>query len=113
MNELTAKAFATATASVAVFGLTWWAVAAALVGAVASYHFEPEKRPKGLGKTIFGIFAMGFLAAIVASQIHKVPGFGWSGEILVEVRAGFLGVTIRFLYEQGKRLLRAYKTTGA
>jgi len=112
MNELASKGVATAAASVAVFGLTWWAVSAALVGAFASYHFEPEKRPQGLGKMIFGIFAMAFFAALLAVAIPKVPLFSWSSEILVEVRAGLLGLTIRFIYEQGRRMLRGYRPRG-
>lgn len=112
LSIVVAKALATAGASVAVFGLSWWALAAALVGAFASYHFEPEQRPRGLGKMLFGIFAMAFAAAMLAVAAPAVPLFVWTGQIAVEVRAGLLGLTIRFIYEQGKRLTRGYKSSG-
>lgn len=112
-DVLATKVIATGSAAtIAAFGLTWWAVAAAITGAFASYHFEPEQRPKGLGKLLFGIFAMGFVAALLSSAVPKVPMFAWTGEIPVEVRAGLLGVSIRFLYEQGRRLAQGYKKTG-
>lgn len=99
-----AKGVATAGAAVAVFGLTWWAVAAAVLGAIASYHFEPEQKPKGALKLAFGIVAMGFAAAMLAVALPHVPMLGWSGAILVEVRAGLLGLTVRWLLEQAKRI---------
>lgn len=112
MSVIVTKGLATAAASVAVFGLTWWAIAAALIGAFASYHFEPERRPKGLSKLVFGIFAMGFAAAFTAVAIPHFPLFAWTAAISVEVRAGLLGLSIRFIFEQWKRLARSYKVEG-
>lgn len=98
------KAVATAGAAVIAAGLTWWAIAAAIVGAVASLHFEPEHVPAKLSRLIFGIFAIGFAAALVAAAAPAFPGFAWTGRIPVEVRAGLLGLSVRFLFEWGKRL---------
>lgn len=110
MNEqFFSKALATASMSVAVFGLNWWAIAAALIGAMASYHFEPEKQPKGLGKLVFGIFAMAFASAMLAVALPSIPLCSWTGDIAIEVRSGLLGISIRFIWEQGRRIGRAYK----
>lgn len=105
---LAAKAVATAGAAIAVFGLTWWAVAAAVVGAVASYHFEPEQKPKGAITLVFGIIAMGFAAAMLAVALPSIPLCGWTGDIPVEVRAGLLGLSVRWIIEQAKRVGGAY-----
>ena len=105
---LAAKGVATAGAAIAVFGLTWWAVAAAVIGAVASYHFEPEQKPKGAVKLVFGIVAMGFAAAMLAVALPSVPFCGWTAEIPVEVRAGLLGLSVRWIIEQGKRIGGSY-----
>lgn len=70
---IAAKAIATAGAAVAVFGLTWWALVAALIGAAASYHFEPEQVPSKASRLVFGIVAMGFAAALAAVAF---PHFG-------------------------------------
>lgn len=108
-SALLAKAVATAGAAIAVFGLSWWAIAAALIGAIASFHFEPEHAPKGALKLAFGIVAMGFAAAFVAVALPNIPLMGWSDGILIEVRAGLLGLTIRWLVEQGKRIASGWQ----
>lgn len=97
------KAVATAVAAATAFGLTWWAITASFVGAVASLQFEPEETPSKLPKLIFMIFATGIAAALVAVALPSVPMFAWTGNILLEVRAGLLGLTVRFLYGFGKR----------
>lgn len=104
---LGSQAVATAGAAAVTFGLTWWAVAAAIVGAVAALHFEPEYVPARVPRLIFGIFATGVAAALVAVAAPHFPGFGWSGQIPIEVRAGLLGLSIRYLFEWGKRLTGA------
>lgn len=81
-----------ATGAAAAFGLTWWAVVAALIGAAASYHFEPEQQPGTVRRLIVGILVLAFSAALLASAMPHVPGFGWAGNVLIEVRAGLLGV---------------------
>ena len=109
---LLAKAIATAGAAIAVFGLTWWAVAAALIGAVASYHFEPEHRPKGALKLAFGIFALGVAAALTAVALPQIPFMGWTEGIVIEVRAGLLGLSIRFLIDRAKQVLASWSPAG-
>jgi hypothetical protein len=107
-----AKAVATAATAAGAFGLTWWAVAAALVGAAAAYHFEPEQVPAKVPRLIFGIFATGFAAAFAAVAAPHIPFMGWTDAIPIGVRAGLLGLTIRFLIDQGKRLARGWRQTG-
>lgn len=87
-----------ATAAAIAFGLNGWAVAAALAGAAASVHFEKEAEPSTLLRLLLGITAMGFLAAMLASALPKIPGFAWTGDISVAVRAGILGVFVNQLY---------------
>lgn len=87
-----AKSVASGAAAVAIFGLTWWAWAAAFIGAAASYHFETDKAPETLLKLALGIAAVGFAAAMFASAIPHWPMFGWTGNVLVEVRAGIMGL---------------------
>ncbi len=106
------KTVATAGTAAAAFGLSWWAVAAALTGAFAAYHFEPERKPEGLGKLIFGIFSVGFGAALLAVAAPAFPLMDWADKIQLEVRAGLLGLSFRLLFEQGRRISRGYKTTG-
>lgn len=103
--DAAAKAVTTAGVAASLFGLTWWAVAFAVIGAAASYHFEPKKLPAKATRLALGILATAFAAAIVATALPHVPGCKWSGDIDVEIRAGILGLTVRVLYEQGRRLL--------
>lgn len=110
--SITAKAVATAGVAAAAYGLTWWAVAAALIGSAVSYHFEPEQRPKRALNLAFGIFAMGFAAAFTAVAIPHVPLFGWSVDVPIEVRAGLLGLFIRVLIEKGKQRIFGAKAEG-
>lgn len=105
MLALGAKVIATAVTAATMFGLTWWAIAAAVVGAAASYHFEPEQVPSKLPRLFFSIFAVGFFAALAAVAAPHVPGLHWTGDILLGVRAGLLGLTVRLLYGYGKRWL--------
>lgn len=88
-------------------GLTWLAVAAAIVGAVAALHFEPEHVPARVPRLIFGVLATGVAAALVAVAAPHFPGFGWSGEVPIEARAGLLGLSLRYLIDWGKRLTGA------
>lgn len=110
--SVTAKAVATAGVAAAAYGLTWWAVAAALIGSAVSYHFEPEQRPKRAVSLAFGIFAMGFAAAFTAVALPHIPLFGWSENIIIEVRAGLLGLFVRVLIEKGKQRILGAKADG-
>lgn len=76
----------------AAFALTPWAVVAALVGAAVSLHFQEAAGAKGIGRLLLGIGALAFLAAMIAAGVPHAPGFGWTEQIPIAVRAGFLGV---------------------
>ena len=93
----------------AAFGLTWWAWAAALGGAAASYHFENEKEPATLIKLVVGILAVGFAAAMLASALPYFPGMTWTSAILIEVRAGLLGLVANPGIQLFRRLISSWK----
>lgn len=97
------KAVATAISAVAMFELTWGAIAAAIVGAAASYHFEAEQKPAKLPRLFFDIFATGFAAAFAAVAAPHVPLLAWSADIPLGIRAGLLGLLVRPMYHFGKR----------
>lgn len=99
------KAVSTGGVGAAMLTLSPWAWAAALIGAALSFYFEPEKTPKEVRKLLFGIVATGFAAALVAAAAPHVPLLGWTENIDVGVRAGLLGLSVRFLMEQGKKRL--------
>lgn len=91
MTATVAKAVGGASLSAA-FALTPWAVAAAIVGAATSLHYQDGAAAKGVVRLLLGIFALGFLAAMIAAGIPHVPACGWTENIPVAVRAGFVGV---------------------
>ena len=105
------KAVSTAGVSVAFFTLTPWTWAAALLGAAASYYFEPEHTPATARKLVFGIMAMGFAGALFGAALPHVPFMAWSANVDVTVRAGLCALSIRYLFTQGKRLLSGWKRT--
>jgi hypothetical protein len=99
VGVLAAKSAATAgTAVAAVFGLTWWAVAASLVGAVMSLHFERPAAGSTVWRVLLQIAALGFLAAFLAVFLPYIPLFGWTApealpsDVALVVRAGLLGI---------------------
>jgi hypothetical protein len=108
---LAAKAVSTGAGAWALLGISPWAWVAAFIGAVASYYFEPEHTPGGALKVLFGVFAMGFAAALVAAVLPFLPlGIGAvANQVSLEVRAGLMGLTIRFLFETGRRLGRSWR----
>ncbi|MDI9240753.1 hypothetical protein QLQ15_17760 [Lysobacter sp. LF1] len=93
-------------------GLTWWAIASALIGAAASFYFEPEQLPDKALKLLGGILAIAFCAVLLSIAVPHVPLFGWTENVPIAVRAGLLGVSVRFLIEQGKRIGRNWKPSG-
>lgn len=101
-----AKAAATSgVAAAGAFGLTWWALAAALAGAVLSLHFERAQAPSTLWRLLFGIVALGFLAALLAAfTSHLPPILGFSlSEVPIAVRAGLLGLFASPIYRRLRR----------
>lgn len=96
---LVAKSAGTAgAAAAAAFGLTWWAVAAALLGAVASLHFEKPATGSTVVSVILQIFSLAILAAFLGAAVPHIPGFGWTEpasmpkEVALVVRTGLLGI---------------------
>lgn len=109
-----AKVLATGGASAGLFGLTPWGWAAALIGASLSYYFEPEQTPDKAVKIAFGVLAMAFFAGMAAVLMPHVPWFGIgdaASKAPPEALAGVLGLSIRFIWEQGRRLGAAKKPT--
>lgn len=84
-------------------------ISAAVIGAIVAYSFDDERPPKGAIGMMFGIFAAGFAAALVAAAVPAVPWLAWTGQIDIALRAGLFGLTIRFLIAQGKRLLAGWR----
>lgn len=100
---IAAKSVATGGAAVMMFGLTWWAVAIALVGAALSLHFEPEQLTVKVTRLVFGVLAVGFVAAVLAAALPHFPLIAWTADVPVEIRAGLLAVVVRPGYALGKR----------
>ncbi len=99
VSALAVKSAGTAGAGLAMaFGLTWWAIAAALAGALVSLHFEKPAAGSTVWRVLLQIFALGFLAAFLAVALPHFPLFGWTSaaglpqEVALAVRAGLLGV---------------------
>lgn len=104
-----AGGMASGATAMAVFGLSWWAWAAAMVGAAAQFHFELDRAPETLLKLVIGIAAVGFAAAMLASGIPHFPYMGWTSNILVEVRAGLLGLVANPAIHLLRRLISTTK----
>ncbi len=101
------KTVTTGAAAWMFLGVTPWAWVAAFIGATLSYYFEPEHTPKTAAKMLFGIFAMGFAAALLAAASPHIPWFGigeFAGKVSLEVRAGLLGLSIRWIFAALKLL---------
>lgn len=110
-----AKSGATAVTSVAAaFGLTWWAVAAALIGAAASLQFESEKTPSTLWRLGLRILALGLLAAALASvSSHIPPVFGFTlNDVPIAARALLLGLFANPIYKRLRREAEDRNTPG-
>jgi len=97
-TAVTVKSAGTAaTAAAAAFGLTWWAIAAAIAGGLASLHFEKPAAGSKVRSVLLQVFAMGFFAALLAVILPHLPGFGWTApqgllpDVSLAVRAGLLG----------------------
>lgn len=105
-TAMAVKSAATGVASVAVaFGLTWWAVAAALVGAAASLHFEPEQQGKTVAWSVVRILVLGLVGAALAAVTTHLPViFGFSlAEVPIAVRAFLLGLFANPIYKRLRR----------
>jgi hypothetical protein len=119
-GSLMMKSLATAGGASVAFGLTWWAVAAAILGAIASLHFEQPATGSTVKRVLLQILALSLLAALLGSALPFIPGFRWSAEVPVAVRAGLLGLfanpinnAIRFGMRAGIRFfLRKYGEEG-
>lgn len=102
---ITAKVGTTAAAAVGFASMTPWAWVAAVLGAAASFYFEPSRRPRAIPELAFGIFSMAFLAACCALGLPHVAIFGVAEiaqAIPLDVRTGACGIVAGAAY----RILR-------
>lgn len=109
--QIIVKTAATSTTAIAVsiYDITWYSVATALIGAAASFYFESDQTPKKIPVLCIGIVLIAYTAVLVAIVIPVIPGFAWSGVVDVSLRAGILGVSIRFLWEQIRRVCSTWR----
>lgn len=108
-----AKGVSTGGAAAMMFGLTWWAVASALIGAAVSLHFEPEPPTVKVPRLVFGVLSVGFAAAMVAAASPHIPMISWTADVPVEIRAGLLALLVRPGYAFGKRWAAKRVSKGA
>jgi hypothetical protein len=87
---LAAKSVATGAA--AAFGLTWWALAAAILGAVASLHREPPAAGSKVWTIAFQVGSLATLAALLGAALPFLPFCDALSEVPVALRCGLLGV---------------------
>jgi len=87
------------TGALAAFGLTWWTVIAAVLGAFASLHFEEPATGSSVSRVLLQIFALALLSGLLAVALPLVPLFGWFDAVPVAVRAGLLGVFANPVYK--------------
>lgn len=105
-----AKSVATVGLSAGILGLGGWAWGCAIIGAFFAVYLEKEKEPEKIITTIVGIMAGAFGAALLAVALPFVPWFGIGSvakEIPLDVRAGILGLTLRWMVSKGKSVLES------
>ena len=98
-----AKGVTAGAGTVMMFGMTWWALAAALIGATVSLHFEPEPPTVKVPRMVFGVLAVAVVAVFLAVAAPHYSWTAWSASIPVEIRAGLLAVVVRIGYPLGRR----------
>lgn len=105
-----AKSVATAGGAAAAFGLTPLAIAAAVVGALASLHFEPPARGSGVWRVLGQIAAMAVLAALLA-----VLTYAWfpTDSVPLPARAGLAGLFANPGYLWVRSYIDRKKSTGS
>jgi hypothetical protein len=93
MGALAVKSAATTAGGYALaFGLTGWAVAAAILGAVASLHFEQPAEGSRVWRVALQVFSLALLAALLGSALPQIPGCSAADAVPVAVRCGLLAI---------------------
>jgi ABC-type Na+ efflux pump permease subunit len=104
------KGAATASASAGLLGFGALAWTCAIIGAFFSVYLEDAKEPKQAFMTVVNILAYAFAAALLAIALPNAEWFGigkFASAIPIEVRAGILGLSIRWAVMNGKGVLTA------
>jgi hypothetical protein len=94
------------TAVAAAFGLTPIAIAAAIVGAVVSLHFEPPATGSTLWRLLGQIAALAVLAALLASLSFAIAP---TEVVPVAARAGLLGIFTNPCYQWARQWIERKK----
>jgi hypothetical protein len=106
---LLAKSLATGGGAVAAFGLTPVAIAAAIVGAIASLHFEPPASGSTLWRVLGQIAALALLAALLAAFTYAFyPG----DTVPLAARAGLLGIFANPCYQWARGYIERKRAAG-
>lgn len=108
------KGVATAGACVGMLGVNEWAWVAAIIGSFFSLYLEQARKPSEIVGTIIEILAWAFAAALLAHAIEHVHWLDISKttqQIPIGVRAGLLGLSIRWLVLTGKAIAKAKAET--
>jgi hypothetical protein len=88
-----------ATGLAAALGLTPIAIAAAIVGAIASLHFEPP----ATGSTVWRVLGQVFALAVLASLLATLSFTFYGAEAFpLAARAGLLGIFANPCYQWGR-----------
>lgn len=102
------KGVATAGTCVGLLGVNEWGWAAAVVGSFFAVYLEGARRPSEIVQSIIEILAWAFAAALVAVAVAHVHWFGidkFAAAVPLGVRAGILGLSIRWIVLTGKGVL--------
>lgn len=108
------KGVATAGACVGMIGVNEWAWVAAIIGSFFSLYLEQARKPSQIVGTIVEILAWAFAAALLARAIEHVHWFEinkMTQQIPIGIRAGLLGLSIRWLVLTGKGVIKAKAET--
>lgn len=94
-----------ATGAAAAFGLTWWSLVAALIGAAAGLHFEKDEAPREFFRTVLVILVMAVLGAAVGGTASFVLPHLWGGfaEVPQPLWALLAGIFSRPIHARLKR----------
>lgn len=108
------KGVATAGACVGMLGVNEWAWVAAIIGSFFSLYLEQARKPSQIVGTIVEILAWAFAAALLAHAIEHVHWFEinkMTQQVPIGIRAGLLGLSIRWLVLTGKGVIKAKAET--
>lgn len=108
------KGVATAGACVGMLGVNEWAWVAAIIGSFFSLYLEDARKPSQIVGTIIEILGWAFAAALLAHAIEHVRWMDinkTAEQIPIGIRAGLLGLSIRWIVLTGKGIIKAKAET--